>query len=361
MNHSSMVRMWMMLQPVVKSLIFVCGGIRCPLWAPNLVIFQMLLKLDLLPRHILLYWHGFFFVMLLWMLQLMAGLILVLQLAPPSMCNHLLQINNWISEVVLLLPPNLMLHMHVSLMDCLTIGCTQHVQFLTHLQVSSHLKKKYWQSLYQPWLGLTLLVLFYVHSLPYLQELVVSALLYLILYQSLSFLLQCMSLYLAITDIVTEFLLFCWCPCIQYARKVEIRDSKSLNLSNVTTELLSMLILSLQKAVTLAQEKGTSSWLTALPIQEHGFSLHKTAALALRYGWLSSRTPSHCVCGTSFSVEHAFSFSMGGFPSIRYNEVRNLTAELLSEVAMLLTLNFIYSPLMNPLNWKLPILRMGLD
>jgi len=27
-------------------------------------------------------------------------------------------------------------------------------------------------------------------------------------------------------------------------------------------------------AVNLAQEKGTSSWLTALPIQEHGFSLH---------------------------------------------------------------------------------------
>jgi len=27
----------------------------------------------------------------------------------------------------------------------------------------------------------------------------------------------------------------------------------------------------------LAQEKGASSWLIALPVQEHGFSLHKTA------------------------------------------------------------------------------------
>ena len=35
---------------------------------------------------------------------------------------------------------------------------------------------------------------------------------------------------------------------------------------------------------SLVQEKGASSWLTALPIQEQGFSLHKTAfrdALAL--------------------------------------------------------------------------------
>ena len=43
--------------------------------------------------------------------------------------------------------------------------------------------------------------------------------------------------------------------CIQYARKVEIRDSKSLNLSNVSTELLLMLTLTLQKDVTLAKER----------------------------------------------------------------------------------------------------------
>ena len=30
-------------------------------------------------------------------------------------------------------------------------------------------------------------------------------------------------------------------------------------------------------AASLAQEKGTSSWLTALPVQAHGFFLHKTA------------------------------------------------------------------------------------
>ena len=106
-------------------------------------------------------------------------------------------------------------------------------------------------------------------------------------------------------------------------------------MSTLSKELFSKLTPTLQRAVTLAQEKGASSWLTALPVQEHGFSLHKTAfqdALALRYGWMPSRTPSHCACGTNFSVDHALSCPKGGFPSIRHNEVRDITAELLSEV-----------------------------
>ena len=61
--------------------------------------------------------------------------------------------------------------------------------------------------------------------------------------------------------------------------------------------------------------------------------LHKgafTDALALRYGWVPSRTPVNCVCGTSFSfsVEHVLSCSRGGFPSIRHNVIRDLTADL---------------------------------
>ena len=33
----------------------------------------------------------------------------------------------------------------------------------------------------------------------------------------------------------------------------------------------------LQRAVDLAKEKGSSTWLTALPLAEHGFALHKRA------------------------------------------------------------------------------------
>ena len=47
---------------------------------------------------------------------------------------------------------------------------------------------------------------------------------------------------------------------------------------------------------------------------------------------IADRLPSNCTCGASFSVEHALSCAKGGFPSIRHNEIRDLTATLLTEV-----------------------------
>ena len=55
-------------------------------------------------------------------------------------------------------------------------------------------------------------------------------------------------------------------------------------------------------------------------------------ALALRYGWTPHYAPSHCVCGEPFSISHALSCKLGGYPAIRHNEIRDLTANLLSEV-----------------------------
>ena len=89
------------------------------------------------------------------------------------------------------------------------------------------------------------------------------------------------------------------------------------------------------KAMDLASQPGASSWLTSLPIKEHGFSLHKGAffdALALRYGWAPTKTPTHCACGATFAVDHLLSCPREGFPSLRHNEVRDLTARLLTEV-----------------------------
>ena len=91
-----------------------------------------------------------------------------------------------------------------------------------------------------------------------------------------------------------------------------------------------------QRAMDLAREKGASSWLTALPIEEFGFSVHKNAfrdAIALRYGWTPLNIPTQCACGASFSVQHALSCPKGGFPTLRHNEVRDLTAQLMTEVS----------------------------
>ena len=55
---------------------------------------------------------------------------------------------------------------------------------------------------------------------------------------------------------------------------------------------------SLQKSMSLASEKGASTWLSTLPIEEHGFALHKGGfrdALCLRYGWQPTLLPSQCV------------------------------------------------------------------
>jgi hypothetical protein len=121
----------------------------------------------------------------------------------------------------------------------------------------------------------------------------------------------------------------------QLNAKSEIRSSKRDRLNQLASTLKDSLSSDLQRAMELAQEKGASIWLTTLPIEEHGFLLHKGAfldALALRYGWLPSRLPSHCACGSKLSTDHALSCPKGGFPSIRHNEIRDLTANLLTEV-----------------------------
>ena len=85
----------------------------------------------------------------------------------------------------------------------------------------------------------------------------------------------------------------------------------------------------------MSSEKGALPWLSVLPIEEHGFSLHRGAfcdALCLRYGWLPVGLPSKCVCGNRFTVNHAMNCSSGGFPTIRHNELRDFTAIVLSEV-----------------------------
>ena len=82
-------------------------------------------------------------------------------------------------------------------------------------------------------------------------------------------------------------------------------------------------------------QKGVSNWLTSLPLKNHGFDLTKQEfrdAIKLRYGWALDRTPMTCVCGSKFDVNHALSCKRGGFVTLRHNEVRNITANLLNEV-----------------------------
>ena len=75
----------------------------------------------------------------------------------------------------------------------------------------------------------------------------------------------------------------------------------------------------LKQCLVVAREKGASSWLTALPIVEHGLALHNGAfidTICLRYGWTPPHLPSHCILVSSFNIDHAMNCKCGGFTSI---------------------------------------------
>ena len=90
-----------------------------------------------------------------------------------------------------------------------------------------------------------------------------------------------------------------------------------------------------QRAVDMASEKGASSWLTAIPLKDVNFDLSKNEfrdALRLRYDWPIPDSPSVCVFGCSFTVDHAMICQRGGLIIQRHNEIRDLEAELLDMV-----------------------------
>ena len=71
-------------------------------------------------------------------------------------------------------------------------------------------------------------------------------------------------------------------------------------------------------------------------MKRHGFALAKGEfrnGIALRCGWPLPGLPSSCACGASFDLCHALSCPKGGFPTLRHNEVRDVTASMLRRVA----------------------------
>ena len=150
------------------------------------------------------------------------------------------------------------------------------------------------------------------------------------------------------------------CPQAVRAEQVSIKRDIKRNNRKLQQECakntIDNLPAKLVRAMEMASEKGASSWVVALPIAEHNFALHKGSfrdALCLRYGWKPTRMPSHCECGCNFSVEHAFSCPTGALPSIRHNDIRDLTARLLTEVCP----NVAIEPDLQPLSGETLSLR----
>ena len=67
----------------------------------------------------------------------------------------------------------------------------------------------------------------------------------------------------------------------QISLKSKIKQLKSSNFLSAKAELPERAPANLKRSVELALEKGASNWVTVLPWQKHGFSLHKTASMML--------------------------------------------------------------------------------
>ena len=90
-----------------------------------------------------------------------------------------------------------------------------------------------------------------------------------------------------------------------------------------------------KRAVELVTEKGSSHWLTVIPLKELGYNLKKKefrAAIKPRYDWEITHTPMLRACGVQFSVDHAMVCQGGGIIIQRHNELRDLEAEMVRMV-----------------------------
>ncbi len=90
----------------------------------------------------------------------------------------------------------------------------------------------------------------------------------------------------------------------------------------------------LLKHVEQARDRGSGSWLTALPLERQGFGLTKTEfrdGLRLRYNIPITDIPSMCVCGERFNTSHALDCKKGGFVSQRHDNIRDMFTGLLDK------------------------------
>ena len=68
---------------------------------------------------------------------------------------------------------------------------------------------------------------------------------------------------------------------------------------------------------------------------EFGFELSKQQfwdSVRLRYDWEISNLPTSCPCDSKFDIQHSMSCKNGCFIYIRHNDLRRLTANMMSEV-----------------------------
>ena len=118
--------------------------------------------------------------------------------------------------------------------------------------------------------------------------------------------------------------------------QLSTRKQKDDCLSERLEQVKNSLPTKAKRAAELATEKGSSNWLTVIPLKELNYNLNTREfrdAIKLRYDWEITNTPLICACGDQFSVDHAIVCQRGRLITQRHmNELRDLEAEMLRMV-----------------------------
>ena len=116
----------------------------------------------------------------------------------------------------------------------------------------------------------------------------------------------------------------------------ELKKNKEIFITDYQKQLsLQSNNITIKRAMELNKERGSGSWLTVLPLEEHGFCLNKQEfrdSLRLRYGWSVPNMPHFCGCGQKNNIDHTLICKKGGYVAMRHNNLRDLNAELQREV-----------------------------
>ena len=93
--------------------------------------------------------------------------------------------------------------------------------------------------------------------------------------------------------------------------------------------------LEMKQFILQARDRGASSWLNAMPIEELDFQLNKEEfrdALRLRYNMKLDNLPTYCPFGNRFNASHALDCKKGGFIHERHDNIKDTLTKLLSRV-----------------------------
>ena len=117
--------------------------------------------------------------------------------------------------------------------------------------------------------------------------------------------------------------------------KNELKRRKISSYKNKLEELRNSMNEKMKRCNDTSNETGSSNWLSVIPVREFNYMLNKQQfwdSIRLQHGWPIPGLLVSCSCGEGFNVQHAMSCKKGGFVTLRHNEVRDITATLLSDV-----------------------------